>query len=252
MTVLIWDFFLAHSSTDLDAAMKLYELLTPYARVFLDRCCLKYGDDWDQELARAQLASRITVVLVSSHTDRAYYEREEIATALEMARSGIRNHRVVPLYLSAVQNVPYGLRAKHAIYINHMDDLVYTSHELLGLLNNHQISNSTTALPKLMPVRPSEVEKKESRTISSARTDIAFTLRNRHYVRLEVQGHWLRLSEDYTLTIDGKEVLRGTMKHLTIFSQTIEKTFPIEDVECLIAIHERNGYKIIVGGIEIS
>jgi len=94
-----WDFFLAHAGADLPAAEQLYVLLQPRARVFLDKHCLLLGDDWDQELAAAQRGSRITVVLVSSRTEIAYYEREEIAAAIDLARRNKQAHRVVPVYL---------------------------------------------------------------------------------------------------------------------------------------------------------
>ena len=45
----------------------------------------------------------ITLVLVSAHTGDGFYQREEIATAIEMAREGA--HRVIPIWLD---NPPSG------------------------------------------------------------------------------------------------------------------------------------------------
>ncbi len=113
-----WDFFLAHAGADAAAAEELYECLSPRSRVFLDSRCLLPGDDWDRELAAAQAASRVTVVLLSQRSDSAYYQREEIAAALDMARRDSSAHRVVPVHLDGPQTrdaAPYGLRLKHGL-----------------------------------------------------------------------------------------------------------------------------------------
>jgi hypothetical protein len=133
-----WDFFLAHTSADEQAAEQLYELLSPYSKVFLDKRSLKYGDNWDQELAKAQRASRVTVVLVSSRTDNAYYEREEIAAAIDMARRDPASHRVVPVFLGDVSSIPYGLRLKHAITIAGPEVLANAARSLLELMAESQ------------------------------------------------------------------------------------------------------------------
>ena len=95
-----WDFFVAHAREDLPAAAKLFELLSPAARVFLDAHSIQLGDDWDITLAIAQRSSRVTVVLVSAHVNQVYYQREEIAAAIALARSNPDSHRVVPIFLS--------------------------------------------------------------------------------------------------------------------------------------------------------
>src|SRR3712207_5191867 len=92
-----WDFFVAYAAADERRAVELYDLLSPRARVFLDSRSLKPGDDWDTALPRAQRRSRVTVVLVSPRSDTAYYQREEIATAIAMARADEGQHRVVPV-----------------------------------------------------------------------------------------------------------------------------------------------------------
>ena len=134
-----WDFFLAHAGADLPAAEQLYVLLQPRARVFLDKYCLLLGDDWDQELAAAQRCSRITVVLVSARTEIAYYEREEIAAAIDLARRNKQAHRVVPVYLDGLpsdqENIPYGLRLKHGLMVTAAEGLMAVAEQLIGLLD---------------------------------------------------------------------------------------------------------------------
>ncbi len=114
-----WDIFLAHAGPDATAAKNLYLNLNPDARVFLDAVCLQLGDDFDLVLTEAQQSSLISVVLVSPNTGRAYYEREEIAAAIQMAREDPHTHRVVPVYLNKKQipsrEIPYGLRLKHSL-----------------------------------------------------------------------------------------------------------------------------------------
>src|SRR6516162_4583760 len=94
-----WDFFIAHAGPDQGVAEELYSHLSRDFRVFLDSRSLLPGDDWDIALPAAQRASRITVVIVSSKTEKAYYQRQEIAEAIALARSEANTHRVVPVFL---------------------------------------------------------------------------------------------------------------------------------------------------------
>jgi hypothetical protein len=104
--------------------------------VFLDTKRLVLGDDWDRELAEAQQQSSVTIVLVSELTDDAYYEREEIATAIALARRDPDGHRVVPVYLStaAQEQTPYGLRLKHGVTLGNGTDLPAAAQRLLATL----------------------------------------------------------------------------------------------------------------------
>lgn len=114
-----WDFFLAHAAADTADAEELYEYMSSEAKVFLDKRCLAPGDDWDQVLPQAQATSSISIILISPHTPRAYYQREEIASAIAMARAG--THRVVPVYLQGwpadPSHIPYGLRIKQGLMV---------------------------------------------------------------------------------------------------------------------------------------
>ena len=92
-----WDFFLAHATVDDQTAVSLYDLLHGKCRVFLDSRSLLLGDDFDTAIPAAQRRSAITVVLVSANTEAAYYEREEVAVAIHLARKDPNTHRVVPI-----------------------------------------------------------------------------------------------------------------------------------------------------------
>lgn len=140
-----WDFFMAHAGADKDSAESLYSLLAGDARVFLDSKCLKLGDDWDRELTRAQQTSRVTIVLVSSNTNKAYYEREEIAAAIAMSREDEQRHRIVPVYLnssaSLSKDIPYGLRLKHGLSVGNSGNLDTVANQLVDLLR--QLTTAT-------------------------------------------------------------------------------------------------------------
>ena len=133
-----WDFFLAHAGADTSSAELLYDALVPHAKVFLDSRCLLPGDNWDEELASAQRAAFITLVLISSRTEQAYYQREEIAAAITMARRNRDQHRVVPVFLngwpSDDQHMPYGLRLKHGLSVPDTGGLREAASRLLSLL----------------------------------------------------------------------------------------------------------------------
>jgi len=133
-----WDFFLAHAGADKRTAERLYDYLHPHARVFLDSRCIQLGDDWDVELAAAQENSLITVVLVSATTGQAYYQREEIAAAIALARQDSQRHRVVPVFVGRVNldGVPYGLRLKHGLTVSDKLSLREVSNQLLRLLSS--------------------------------------------------------------------------------------------------------------------
>lgn len=133
-------------------AERLYDLMAG-ARVFLDSRCLELGDDWDTSLADAQRTSRVTVVLVSSNTEKAYYEREEVAAAIALARDEGEAHRVVPVYLDSSldsseasrQRVPYGLRLKHGLHLSDELTLSDAANQLLSLLHRLRAATGSPA-----------------------------------------------------------------------------------------------------------
>src|SRR5688572_1121497 len=196
-----WDFFIAHSSTDKHVALSLYHLLCKEAKVFLDSECLLLGDDWDIELSRAQQASLITIVLVSSKTTSAYYQREEIAAAIALARSNRTRHRVVPIYLDKDApnklGVPYGLRLKHSLYITNDHTLIACSKELLQLVQR---------LKKDTDAKEDSSEEYDGQSLKASKTRwvlvLSATIDEINKSRVEAIAEHLRnLSEDTQLTI---------------------------------------------------
>jgi hypothetical protein len=129
-----WDFFLAHAGADLDVARQLKQQLEPPAKVFLDAEDISLGDNWNKILSEALRSSLIHVILVSANTDAAYYEGEEIAVAIQMAREDPHTRRVVPVYLNSngvPGIVPYGLKIKHGLSIPDTKDLTTAKERLL-------------------------------------------------------------------------------------------------------------------------
>jgi hypothetical protein len=113
------DFFIAHAGADKAPAEALYSHLVPKkVRVYLDTHDLRPGSLWPLELKRALKVTRITVVLISAHSDNSFYQQEEVAIAINLLRSGSTAHHVVPVFLigSVPEHAPYGLAQMHALF----------------------------------------------------------------------------------------------------------------------------------------
>lgn len=114
-----WHFFLAHAGPDGPRAAELSRQLRERAevRVFLDSERIPGGAAW-HILKPVLLSSRVIVVLVSQHSDAAYYQREEVALAIELLRMDPKAYRVVPVYLKGAKpllHAPYGTFQLHAL-----------------------------------------------------------------------------------------------------------------------------------------
>jgi len=141
-----YDIFLAHANDDTQVAEALYELLQPSMTVFLDSKTLIPGDDWGTVLPQAQRDALMTVVLISQSTKKAFYQREEIAEAIVLARDDPATHRVIPVYIDnlsrdevpgdgiASDSVPYGLRTKHSITMQSSTTLQEVAQKLRNTL----------------------------------------------------------------------------------------------------------------------
>jgi hypothetical protein len=94
-----YDAFIAYAKADAAYAKRLHQLLTAAGhRVFLDSETLIAGEPWQEKTIRAQQNSRLNLVLIADQTDSAYFEREEVFHAIELARN--EGNRVVPIYLT--------------------------------------------------------------------------------------------------------------------------------------------------------
>jgi formylglycine-generating enzyme required for sulfatase activity len=136
---LAWDFFLSHAGADKEDTSAFYELLKLHSTVFLDRRDLTPGCNWPKELLEALGRSLITVVLVSSNTESAYYQNSEILTAIELEREDSARHRVVPVLLDHRSDfakdaaMDFVMNTKHALSVSELgfSDVVQRLLELL-------------------------------------------------------------------------------------------------------------------------
>lgn len=107
-----YDVFIAHSSQDKPHALAFKQALSDAGiSSFIDEDMLP-GTAWDDAIPAAQKQSRVTAVLISDNTEKAWYAREEIVAAVELCRADERLHQVVPIYLDGdvPAELPYGLK----------------------------------------------------------------------------------------------------------------------------------------------
>jgi TIR domain len=132
-----FDFFIAYASPDRDAAEELSWQLQDLDRVvFLDKADIELGAAWDAELSDALGRSRVVVVLVSSHSAKAHYQREEIARAVKLARDDSDGIKVVPVMLPGATSahIPYGLSVVQSVDANTAGGLKRVARKLNDLL----------------------------------------------------------------------------------------------------------------------
>jgi hypothetical protein len=114
-----YDFFIAYASPDRQQAQHLSGFLQDEScAVFLDAECLAPGAPWPHALREALEASRVIVVLVSAHTDHAFYQQEEIVRAMQLARDKPGAYTVIPVILDKLPqgavSMPYGTSSLQA------------------------------------------------------------------------------------------------------------------------------------------
>lgn len=152
-----WHVFIAYPRQERRSATALYDALAPSgARVFLDHIALSPGDVWAAKITAAQRGADVTAVLISKATERSFYENEEIAQAVALFRQDPERHRVVPVYLDAEADPPYGLRAIHSLWLAELGDMARLAAALLSLVGLAAGSaNKPTPLPGHVPVHRS-------------------------------------------------------------------------------------------------
>ncbi|HND00256.1 MAG TPA: toll/interleukin-1 receptor domain-containing protein [Myxococcota bacterium] len=109
------DVFLAHASPDKPLARQLFgELKKLGVSTFLDEED-RSGVDWDLRILAELKNSRLAVVMVSRHYDRAFYLREEVHRSIALTRQEATQHHLLPLFLEGIPSavdMPYGLGIK--------------------------------------------------------------------------------------------------------------------------------------------
>jgi hypothetical protein len=134
-----YDAFIAYAGPDAEYANKFYNLLSVIGhRVFLDSKELLVGDPFSEKIGQAQKDSLLTVVLISNRSDSAYFEKEEILRAIELARDA--GHRVVPVYLTGgrSRDMPLPLSQLHSIYMDEESSLLSIAQKIEAAIENSQ------------------------------------------------------------------------------------------------------------------
>ena len=145
-----WDFFIAHAGPDAAAASQLADDLERRhaATSFLDTKNLLPGDQWQTTLKQTLSRSRVIVVLISRHSDRAFYQKEEVAIAIDLVRNNTPSYRIVPVLLPGAtrQHQIYGLNSLHALAVDDAG-LAAVSDALARVLSSAPQRAGTEALP---------------------------------------------------------------------------------------------------------
>jgi hypothetical protein len=139
-----YDFFIAYATPDRQQAQHLRWCLQDHScKVFLDVEDLSPGASWPLALQAAMEASRAIVMLVSTHTNDAFYQQEEIVQAIQLARDKPGAHTVIPVILEKLPqgavSMPYGMRSLQAQDATRAGSLKRVATELVEWLNNHPI-----------------------------------------------------------------------------------------------------------------
>jgi WD40 repeat protein len=184
-----WDFFIAYARADAETAEKLYEMLANESLVFLDSRCLKLGDDWDVQIPLAQRQAHATIVLISPHTEKAYYQREEIRAAIQMARDDPSLHQVIPVFLDEISNTQftYGIGLKEGISVPEAGGLPDVAKQLLSLLRVKNQGQSRTTRVTYAP----ETFEQQKLELEDEVFAIAFSS----------DGHWLAAASEHSAAI---------------------------------------------------
>jgi GGDEF domain-containing protein len=156
----LYHFFIAHASKDGYGAQVLYDALTARsARVFLDAVSVPLGSRWDERIPEALRTARVALVLISSSSDEAYFQQEEIQMAIQLSRSPTSSPVVVPIYVGEFdeKTIPYGLRRIQALQIDDINNFLKDPTYVEKLLQLVGLSvQSSTQVPNLVSV-PSTV-----------------------------------------------------------------------------------------------
>jgi len=106
-----YDAFIAAAGSDTVFSKGVYDALTTAGvNVFLASRSLDPGDVWDEAIPGALDRSNTVLVVVSSNTQKNWYQLDQIAAAIERAQE--RGVSVIPILIdgASAKSLPYGLR----------------------------------------------------------------------------------------------------------------------------------------------
>ena len=120
--------------------------------VCFDETALRPGDNWATLLPDYLAASTVTVVLLSAHTDKAWYQQSEVVLAVNAVRAG--GHRLIPVKLTATAPTPYGLEQLNRLDAFDDPGLVHAADEIADILNHADRLPPALARPVWSPRIP--------------------------------------------------------------------------------------------------
>ena len=94
-----WDIFLSFAGKRPAEAHAFYDALGKHGRVFFTAAKQDALTNWASDIRLAQQNSDSSVVLVSTESQSAYYQQEEVAFAISLSRESRGAHKVIPVYL---------------------------------------------------------------------------------------------------------------------------------------------------------
>lgn len=114
-----YDYCILYPTPDRQHAQDLYWWLRDYScKVFLDIEEIRAGMVWPHTLRKALKVSRVFLVLVSRHTDNAFYAQDEVTRAIELRRGKPWKHIVIPVLIEKLPqgtlSMPYGMSSLQA------------------------------------------------------------------------------------------------------------------------------------------
>jgi hypothetical protein len=139
-----YDFFIAYATPNRQQAQELCWFLQDHScEVFLDVKDLSPGALWPPALREALEASRAFLVLVSTHVDSAFYQQEEIARAIQLARDKPSTYTVIPVILEKLPqgsaSMPYGTFSIQTLDATRPGGLKRVADELVVWLRDPQL-----------------------------------------------------------------------------------------------------------------
>jgi hypothetical protein len=161
---------------------------------------LAAGSPWDFGLKSALAESRIIVVLISRHTEKAWYQLEEIVIAIDLARQKAASHSIVPVLLKGARrsDVPYGLNRLPLLRQADLD-LKETARSLFHQLTRMKKRPGTAKLARSVAI------------MDDIWTGMEPVLQDKQrHVPKEYRIRFVTKGEDLVLTERGKERVRIT------------------------------------------
>lgn len=129
-----YDFFISYARSDaMGEARSLATLLSEHASVFLDTHSIEIGSDWWAFLQEALRDSSTIVVVVSQGTTDSVGQRQEVSTALRLAKDRPADYRIVPVFLQrGLEDAVFGLSLRQGIEVEPGGSMADVAASLLG------------------------------------------------------------------------------------------------------------------------